>query len=60
MGPISDETSILSRIPSVQTHSDDAFVDGGPMLPSRNWIPAFAGKAEEGDATLKHLNASEH
>jgi hypothetical protein len=33
---------------------------GEGWCPSRKWIPAFAGKAEEGDAALNHLNAREH
>jgi hypothetical protein len=72
MGPISDENSILSGIPIVQTHSDDGICRRLTMLatkklrytgegrcPSRNWIPAFAGKAEERDAALYHPNACE-
>jgi hypothetical protein len=27
---------------------------------SQRWVPAFAGKTKQGDATLDHVNASEH
>jgi hypothetical protein len=31
---------------------------GEGRCPSQKWVPAFAGKAQEGDAALNHLNAS--
>jgi hypothetical protein len=33
---------------------------GEGRCPSRKWVPAFAGKTKEEDATLNHLNVSEH